>query len=657
MADWGTGGLGRIEQHEPPGSSVYRPEIDGLRAIAVLAVVLFHARIRGFSGGYAGVDMFFALSGYLIARLILRESAMRRFSLIAFYERRARRILPALLAMLTVSGCAAWMLLPGDFADFGESLAAISLFASNLLFWHRDGYFSLASDATPLLHTWSLAVEEQFYIVFPALIMLARRGGRRVLVAALMAIGSASFAYSVWAISTHPDAAFYSPLSRAWEFIAGALLATGIAPAPVRRFSGDALAACGLAATGYSVWHLTPATPFPGLQALPPVLGTVLLLWGTQAPASRVATLLRAPPLVAIGLISYSLYLWHWPLMVFGGYYLSNPFGHIRPVMALPAFPVAWLSWRYVERPFREPRMLLSRRALIAVAASASATLALYGVAVSLARGVPARFDPVIQRLSAPGPEPDYRCSGQPVAAQSGTTRCRIGGGGPRPSFVLWGDSHAAVYFPALDALARRHGIAGYDLTALGCPPLLPITARAKPASRWMFAEDRKRACLARNDQILRFIAEIRPRRVLLAAHWSSYGSDTPGSIERDAARRAFEQGVRQLRALGVHVYVALDVPNAPADPRTLAKAQLLGRAQTTRGSLADYLRRDAIFRTMVADLQRRSLITVIDPAERLCSPEGCRAIQDGYALYFDSSHLSRQGALYLAPLFEPMMR
>lgn len=650
--------IGKARQDAAPHHAAYRREIDGLRAIAVLAVVLFHARIRGFPGGFVGVDVFLVISGYLITQLILRESAEGRFTLIGFYERRVRRILPALLAMLAASGIAAWILLPADFRDFGESLAAIALFGSNLLFWGREGYFRLTTEATPLLHTWSLAVEEQFYILFPALLLLVRRQPGRLRVT-LVATALASFAYSLWAVQADPGAAFYSPLSRAWEFLVGALLATGWLPPPRRRVLGDTIALLGLAAIGHAIWTLSERAVFPGLNAVEPVLGAAAILYGTQVPGSRIAGLLSARPLVGIGLISYSLYLWHWPLIVFGNYYLLGPYRYVRLAMVLLAFPLAWLSWRYIERPFRAPRLLLSRRRLFLCAAAASGALALYGLAIALADGVPGRFDPVVQRLGTPGEQPDYACAGQPIATVRTRTDCRIGDAALRPSFVLWGDSHAAVYLPALDALARRYGIAGYDLTSLGCPPFLPIRAREEKPNQWMFRAARKRECAERNAQVLRFLAETRPRVILLAAHWSVYGGGLHPDAEAPGGdRRAFEAGVEALRALGSQVHVVLDVPDAPfAEPRRLAKAQLLGVMHRIEPRRAEYLRRDAAFRAIASDLQQRGLIGVIDPAQKLCGPLTCRITDHGYPLYFDGNHLSGHGAALVAPLFDPALR
>ncbi|MEO6215937.1 MAG: acyltransferase family protein [Sphingomonas sp.] len=641
------------------GTSGYRREIDGLRAIAVLAVILFHTRMPGFSSGFVGVDIFLVISGYLIAALILRESDAGTFTLIGFYERRARRILPALLAVLVASGIAGWIMLPIDFQLLGQSLTAISLFASNLLFWHWDGYFSITADSTPLIHTWSLAVEEQFYIVFPTLLLLARRGGPRTTEIVLATAALASFVYSVWATGTHPEAAFYSPLSRAWEFLAGALLAASVAPRPSCRWTGDSAAGLGIALIVFAVLHLGHRSSFPGFNAVAPVLGSVLILFGTEAPGSRVAHALSSRPLVAIGLISYSLYLWHWPLIVFGSYYARHPYGAVRIAMALLAFPIAWLSWRYIEMPFRMPRLLLSRRTLFAGALMASAGLGLYGALIWSADGFPGRVDPAVQRLSERGPKPGYGCVDRPVSASSGDAGCLIGGSGPHPSFVLWGDSHAAVYFPALDALARRSRVSGYQATRLGCPPLIAVQASDNKPERWKLRAQKLIECRAHNERVLQFIAKERPLAVLIAGQWSGYALGRHGPREQaDDQTRTLEASMRLLHELGIRVYIVQDVPGAGlADPRALAKALLLGTTGAIEPTMADYLRRDAAFRRMVSDLERRGLVEVIEPSQRLCDRLRCRVTDGGYPLYYDTSHLNARGAQLVAPVFDPLMR
>ena len=637
----------------------HRAEIDGLRALAVLAVVGFHARLPGFHGGFAGVDVFLVISGYLIGGLILGEFSDGRFSLIGFYERRVRRILPALLAMLAVSLLAGFILfLPSDFRRFGAGLAAAVAMLSNALLARGGGYFHPNADADPLLHTWSLAVEEQFYLVFPPLLLLASRlgaGATRIVMAAGALL---SLAYSVWAVGSHPTLAFYSPASRAWEFLAGSLLASGLIRRPPGRDVGDGAAVTGLALLGLTLWRLSSASAFPGVNAIPVVLGTVLLLYGAQAEGSRIARLLSLRPLVVIGLISYSLYLWHWPMIVFGGYYALDEAQQsvMRIVMALLAFPVAWLSWRYVERPFRKPRLALTRPTLFIGAAQASLVLLITGAAIHALNGLPARFSPVVQRLVDVGNRPDYGCTNRPIGQMIADPGCRFGDPAQPPELVVWGDSHAGMYLPALRDLARAHGVSGHSLATFGCPPLAP--------GRQVRRQPDAANCLSRNAEVLGLLSTHPPRAVLLAARWDAYDVESrrPG---RRAGKRGdvlydrstFEAGVRMLRDRGITVYVALEVPSADSvSVDTLAKARIIGATRFYEPTMAGQ-RPTAATRAFMLDLQRQRLIRVIDPASLLCGPRRCLMTAGDYPLYYDSNHLNARGARFVGPLFDPMFR
>ena len=332
----------------------YRRDIDGLRAFAVLPVILFHAGLAPFSGGYVGVDVFFVISGFLITSIILKDLERGTFSVWQFYERRARRILPALFVMTAVCIPVAWVLFrPFLFREFAQSVAAVSVYASNFLFWEKSGYFDTAAELKPLLHTWSLAVEEQYYLVVPFLMLLLWRLGRRSLLWTLVALALASLALSHWMAGAFPMANFYLLPSRAWELLAGALCAFVLAGG--REYRSDLGAGLGLALIVGAVLVYTPETPFPSLYALAPVGGTALVIL-CAGRGTLVARMLGWAPLVGIGLISYSAYLWHQPLFAFTRTALIfEPEPLLMLALSGLSLGLGWLSWRFVERPFRQP--------------------------------------------------------------------------------------------------------------------------------------------------------------------------------------------------------------------------------------------------------------------------------------------------------------
>lgn len=340
---------------------LYRREIDGLRAFAVLPVIFFHAGFTLFSGGYVGVDVFFVISGFLITTIIIEERRNARFSLVNFYERRARRILPALFFVMLVSLPFAWSLLsPADLREFAQSLVAIALFGSNFLFWSQSGYFDTAAELKPMLHTWSLAVEEQYYLLFPLLIIGAWRFGTRRLVILIAAIAGASLLLSEIQVRTYPNAAFFLLPARAWQLLTGSMAAFLVVywrgyPTLIRdnRIISEVLGAVGLLMILWATFRFNDLMPFPGFTAILPTLGTVLVLLFSSS-STLVGRLLGFAPLVGIGLISYSAYLWHQPIFAFTRHALAYEVPALT-MLGLSALTLvlAYLSWRYIEKPFR----------------------------------------------------------------------------------------------------------------------------------------------------------------------------------------------------------------------------------------------------------------------------------------------------------------
>lgn len=372
---------------------IYRKEIDGLRALAVVPVILFHGGFDWLSGGYVGVDIFFVISGYLITSIILKEKEVGIFTITGFYERRARRILPALFFVLLMSLPFAWLwLLPHELENFGESLVAVPVFLSNVLFWQESGYFAEDAELIPLLHTWSLAVEEQFYIIFPLIMIVFWSFGTRWLLAIISLIALLSLGLSEWAWRDYPDANFYLIPTRAWELMVGALVAFYLyyntqASKMLSQF-GSLL---GLSLLLYAIVFFDQSIPFPSLYALIPVLGSAFIILFTT-PHTWVYRLLSLRLMVGIGLVSYSAYLWHLPLFVFARIYTIDELAPwLIGLLSIITFVLAYLSWRFIENPFRN-KQRFSRKQIFTMGAIASVLFVAVGVGLIASDGAMFRY-------------------------------------------------------------------------------------------------------------------------------------------------------------------------------------------------------------------------------------------------------------------------
>lgn len=609
------------------GAGRYRRDIDGLRAIAILPVLLFHAHVPGFSGGYVGVDIFFVISGFLITGIIAREVDEQRFSLVHFYERRFRRIMPALsLMILAVLAAACWLYLPGDIEGVPKSALAATLFASNLWFFTDTGYFAGGADVKPLLHSWSLAVEEQFYIGFPILLMLVARFAARWRGLIVGAIAAISLALAIALQRDTSGFTFYLLPTRAWELFAGALLALGAIPAARPRWLRETLAWSGLLSVAFAVIFYTRETVFPGITALPPVLGAALLLH--SAPSTSVGRLLSLRLFVGVGLISYSLYLWHWPLIVFTEYATDAALtGWTAIAVVATSFIAAILSWRFVERPFRDARRIPARR-IFQFTAGAMALLCLLSLSLLAMGGWPQRFAPQVLQLAAGRTDISPARKACHDTFARGAQPCILGAK-VRPDALLWGDSHGVEMAYALSLKARAEGRALIERTTSSCPPVLgydaPKDARCARAKQAAFAAIR---------------ADPAIRRVYLAAFWANGEFDDPAFVAK------LDATIRALRAEGRQVILIGPVPPQPFDvPRHLAHLARAGQLDQAQGvDRARIEARTRNLRALFARWQARG-VTLIDPMARLCDARRCAIIHDGKPLYFDSHHLSVAGA------------
>ena len=364
----------------------YRSDIDGLRTVAVVPVILSHAGVSAFAGGFVGVDIFFVISGFLITRILIGDLDAKKYSLLNFYERRARRIMPALLVV--IAACcpfALWLLLPDFLENFGQSVVATLLFANNLLLAKTSGYWELESNFKPLLHTWSLGVEEQFYLVYPLILAALWRFGRRVQLAAIAILGIVSFALAQYGLQNFPSANFYLPTSRAWELMVGCAVAYATR---VHRPTDQIASLAGLLAIFYSIFFFTEHTPTPSHYSAIPVLGTAAVLLFSRE-GTIAFRLLSLRPMVGIGLISYSAYLWHQPLFAFARIAsLQPPSMWVMSGLIVLTFVLAWLSWRFIEQPFRNPKSMPIIQFSSYISLASAAAIA-FGLALHFCQGFP----------------------------------------------------------------------------------------------------------------------------------------------------------------------------------------------------------------------------------------------------------------------------
>lgn len=666
----------------PDGESVprYRADIDGMRALAIIAVVLFHAGLRPFSGGFVGVDIFFVISGFLIGGIVYRDIAREKFSFTTFYTRRAKRILPALIAMTLCVSVVGLAILNGEeLRKFAQSSAASLLGISNLWFFKSTTYFSPDAHLDPFLMTWSLGVEEQFYLLFPPLMLLLHRIGFKAAIASIMLLCVLSLIVSVWGTANSPIGAFYLLPSRAWELGLGALVAVFQAQRPLRpgRLLKEGLGIVGLLLTGAAIFGLSEQTPFPGIAATLPVFGSLALICAEGSTINR--RVLAAPPLVGIGLVSYSWYLWHWPLMAFVR--VCSPEDPPVPLLlgvALLALAIGFLSWRFVERPFRQHGVPAS--------SAPSGLLLRYGFALTACLLIPAIFylgNGLPQRMVAPSRKI------ADVLAKANVGPCLTGYGGtrlnrsaacattgPQPRVALLGDSHAAALGPTLRKMAQENQYGFIQFTKASCPPILDVTRSISNHPRHA-AE-----CLFYNRQAIAAVEQDKEvRTVILAAFWSApFEADLAGAgdsyIDRGtvdasasgiaALRAGLERTVARLVHSGKRVVVLGDVPRFAFDPARQQYSQVLpARAMLQRilapsfhlsGELADqhYVippsGNAAVIVQQTAQAVRGS--QYLSLADTLCQSGHCK-IRDGTKPYYiDSQHLTRVGAeVVLAPL------
>ena len=609
----------------------YRPEIDGLRAIAVLLVVVFHVAPGLAPGGYIGVDIFFVISGFLITGIIWEALEAKKFSLGWFYSRRVKRIFPALFLVLLFVCVVGWfMLLPDEYDRLGKHVAGGAAFISNLLLWRESGYFDVAAETKPLLHLWSLGIEEQFYIVWPLGLYVLHRL-RLSLYPVLMVVIVLSFAWNVYEVGSDPVAAFYSPFSRFWELALGGLLAChGLRQADALASSrlAEAKAWLGLLLIAAAVVLLKKDSQFPGWWALMPTFGAALVISaGSQAWICRNVLSLRG--MVLVGLISYPLYLWHWPLLVFSRIFeTGHPSVGIRVLVVLASFMLAWLTFRFVEKPVRFGAGRNSGRR-VALVCMPLASVFVVGIVIHANDGYASRFPNEIQALANFKYDPSipYRSGSCFLLATQSASSFGACADGPKNAkqntVMLWGDSYAAALYPGY-----KHALAGkarlLQLTAVGCPPAYEFTAGG-------------RRCEDIVNEVMRRVVAEKVGHVVIAARWSGQGWSGIAPQVTAAIAELRERGVQRIDLVG----------------------QLPEWSNTLPTSLFEAYQRDKQFHQRMtfglagggealdASLRKFSEqvgVNYLSPRQVLCNEQGCLTMIGGQLdaiTSFDRGHLT----------------
>ncbi len=666
----------------------YRADIDGIRAIAVSTVILFHFGIGGFSGGFVGVDVFFVLSGYLISSIIFDQLEQKRFSFSNFYFRRIRRLFPVYIVVMLVTLALAYaFMLPREFREFGQSLVASTAYLSNVLFYMEAGYFDTASHLKPLLHTWSLSVEEQFYVVFPFVAWACARFSRKQLFTLFGVFTLASLIAAALYIEHDNSAVFYLYPFRAWEMFLGTLLATRVIPTISSPKWNNLVAIAGLALVILPTLFYTDHTLFPGLSAFVPCFGTILLLHSGSAQNGWVYQLLSTKAPVFIGKLSYSLYLWHWPLYVLLAYIRPEGLSAMEIALVMAAtFTASLACYHWVEAPFRHGRVPFSNNKLVVFGMTAviSGIFVFAGYGIHKTNGLPQRLDTKTAAFAEAGGDLFGDLSGceeEDNTLLPGIGYCKIGQPLQSDSYTLiWGDSHGGAYKRGF-----THLIDGTDNHALlawtgGCPTVFGIDKDESVSSRAIDAR-----CKTRNRAVLELLQnDKRINAVILVGRWSYYingegvGVDLHNKIavwpenseqlskeaQADFFVNTFMNTLTTLKSLDVTTFVVEQPPEFEQYiARTLAINLMNGSSnleesinKLTQQSYSKVEARQGKMQQALARVESENLATVLRTHPYFCSDEICSLMRDDKPLYFDNNHVSSYGAVQISEMFSPVL-
>lgn len=627
----------------------YRKEIDGLRALAVMPVILFHAGFDTFRGGFIGVDVFFVISGYLITSIILAEKNAGTFSLLNFYERRARRILPALFFVLAVSILFAWFwLLPDELKQFSQSLIAVAIFASNILFWQESGYFDLGVELRPLLHTWSLAVEEQYYVLFPLFIILAWKLGKRWIALLLFVGALTSLGAAQWGAYNKPAATFFLLPTRVWELAIGALLSIYTSQRQQIQISNEIRqfgSILGLLLILYAVFVFSSNTPYPSLYGLVPTIGTALIIL-CATPLTLVGRVLASKLIVAIGLISYSAYLWHQPLFAFARQRsLTEPSKLTFLWLSIAALALAYFSWRFIERPFRQPGVI-TREKVFVFSVVGSLLFVVIGAIGIRFDGFSARFTPQERAVLRSAQLENVRK--EMMIFQRGVcfadlqqnymtlieNQC-VSNLSEKPRAIVFGDSHAAHLYSGVKDVFGRAGYNTQQWTAAGCRAInLPGNSKRCKDFYSAFVRD--------------VLPQLKQRDVIIV---SSYWLGVLKGNSTEEISSALSKLTAALDRTDVTVVVVGSSPAFKKAPQVfmvragISDAPELSLESMNNQELNKFLQKEAEYHGLL----------FFNPSDAFCGKstnQSCLVKKGNQFLFLDDSHFNEFGSLFVMRYF-----
>lgn len=623
----------------------YRPDIDGLRALAILSVIGFHYYPVWLPGGFIGVDVFFVISGYLISTIIFNSLSSESFSFSEFYARRIKRIYPALLVVLVACYLYGWLVLFADeYKHLGKHISAGAFFVSNLALWLEAGYFDTVAESKPLLHLWSLGIEEQFYIFWPLIAVLLWRQ-RSALPWLIVALLVTSFVLNVAYIGSDPVGVFYLPMTRAWELLAGTLLSHVVRHPRHKQYVSDTaishnlLSSLGLLLILLALVMVNPQKEFPGWWAILPVAGTCLLIAaGTKSWLNR--RVLSYPGLIWFGLISYPLYLWHWPILAFFRMTQSGEFtGTGRLALILLSVGLAWLTYRFVERPLRFGAVNRSRVKPLFITMSVIGIIGFITVDQSGFESRKANSMGLITAADWPAWYRYQRCF---IDTKNGTDAFVSECDGVAEAsetgdlVLLWGDSHAASLYPGLKKQAALNGFYLAQFTENGCPPVLGFVAKKTEPQ-----------CRDINEYILKKIEVLRPSTIILAGYWTNYdGTDHWSPLSLDMIRHSLE---RLLNGYGGKVVLVGQLPVSDISQVHVGARHFV--AQKNMRSFNHFRDSSFAMNRELHVLTSEQGISFVSPTDLLCNDSGCLLSTTPDKLEpvaWDYGHLSKSGSEFL---------